>query len=303
MINLDNIGATLLIILFLIELTIAWRNDSGQEVIKDMMANFTVGLIILPVGLLMKGVAFSLYSLVYHFAFFKPESTIWLFIAAFIACDFVMYLFHLLGHKSRIFWAAHVTHHSSVHFNLSVGIRVNFFHTLYRFLFWAPLCLLGIPPWMILLNETISYLWNVIIHTERVKKLGWLDLILNTPSNHRVHHGSNPQYIDKNLGGILIIFDHLFGTYEKEDEKPIYGITHNIQTHNPTKILLHEYQDIFNQLPKIPSWKGKLQFLFLAPGSERWKNQLSLSTLKTIDLSPLPLEENKVIEDPLMANP
>jgi sterol desaturase/sphingolipid hydroxylase (fatty acid hydroxylase superfamily) len=275
MLNIDNIGAALLAVLILIELCVAWKLQSDQNVIKDMMANFTVGLIILPVGLLMKGVAFSLYTLVYHFAFFKPESTIWLFIVAFIACDFVMYLFHLLGHKSRIFWAAHVTHHSSVHFNLSVGIRVNFFHTLYRFLFWAPLCLFGIPPWMILLNETISYLWNVVIHTERVKKLGILDFILNTPSNHRVHHGSNPQYLDKNLGGILIVFDHLFGTYQKEEEKPVYGITHNIHTHNPAKILLHEYHDIWQQLPKIPTWKGKLQYLFLSPGSGKWKSQVS----------------------------
>ncbi|MFD2203430.1 sterol desaturase family protein [Shivajiella indica] len=289
MLNLENIGALVLALLILIELIVAWKLQSNQEVIHDMLANFTVGLVILPVGLMMKGVAYGLYSIVYSFAFFKPETTIWLWIAGFIACDFVMYLFHLLGHKSRIFWAAHVTHHSSVHFNLSVGIRVNFFHTLYRFLFWAPLCLLGIPPWMILLNETISYLWNVIIHTERVKKLGWLDLILNTPSNHRVHHGSNPQYIDKNLGGILIIFDHIFGTYQREDVKPVYGITHNIQTHNPAKILLHEYQDIFKQLPKIPSWKRKLQFLFLAPGSEKWK-QIPQSFAKSKNLITQSLE-------------
>lgn len=271
MFTIDNIGAPLLILLFLVELYISWKHEHSQDEIKDMLANFVVGMCILTVGLFMKGVAFALYSVVYEYAFFKPEINIWVWVAGFFACDFIMYLFHLLGHKSRIFWAAHVTHHSSLHYNISVGFRVNFLHTFYRFLFWAPLCLIGIPPWMILLNESISTLWNVLVHTERVKKLGVLDLIFNTPSNHRVHHASNPDYLDKNMGGILIIFDHLFGTYSPEKEKPIYGITHNIYTHNPAKIILHEYIDIFKQVPKIPSLKAKLQYLFLAPASEKWK--------------------------------
>lgn len=271
MFTFDNVAAPLLILLFLVELYISWKFEHSQDQIKDMLANFAVGMCILTVGLFMKGVAFGLYSVVYEYAFFKPEITVWVWIAGFFACDFIMYLFHLLGHKSRIFWAAHVTHHSSLHYNISVGFRVNFIHTFYRFLFWAPLCLFGIPPWMILLNESISTLWNVLVHTERVKKLGVLDLIFNTPSNHRVHHASNPDYLDKNMGGILIIFDHLFGTYTPEKEKPIYGITHNIYTHNPAKIILHEYIDIFKQVPKIPTLKAKLQYLFLAPGSEKWK--------------------------------
>lgn len=271
MFTFDNVAAPLLILLFLVELYISWKYEHSQDEIKDMLANFAVGMCILTVGLFMKGVAFGLYSVVYEYAFFKPEITVWVWIAGFFACDFIMYLFHLLGHKSRIFWAAHVTHHSSLHYNISVGFRVNFIHTFYRFLFWAPLCLVGIPPWMILLNESISTLWNVLVHTERIKKLGVLDLIFNTPSNHRVHHASNPDYLDKNMGGILIIFDHLFGTYTPEKEKPIYGITHNIYTHNPAKIILHEYIDIFKQVPKIPTLKAKIQYLFLAPGSEKWK--------------------------------
>jgi hypothetical protein len=144
---------------------------------------------------------------------------------------------------------------------------------------------------MILLNESISTIWNILVHTERVGKLGFLDMIFNTPSNHRVHHGNNPKYLDKNMGGILILFDHLFGTYEPENEKPIYGITHNIYTHNPAKILLHEYIDIFRQLPKILTLKSKINFLFGPPGSEKWKrsdhdekksNKLGTSVLETV---------------------
>jgi sterol desaturase/sphingolipid hydroxylase (fatty acid hydroxylase superfamily) len=274
LLTFDNVGAFLLILLFLVELYFSWIKNHDQSQIKDMLANFSVGMCILSVGLFMKGVAFALYSVVYEFSIFKFEINIWVWIAGFFSCDFIMYLFHLLGHRSRIFWAAHVTHHSSLYYNISIGFRVNFIHTFYRFLFWAPLCLFGIPPWMILLNESISTLWNVLVHTERFKKLGFLEKIFNTPSNHRVHHASNQKYLDKNFGGILIIFDHIFGTYEPEEEKPIYGITHNIYTHNPVKILLHEYVEIFNQLPKIASRKAKLNYLFGPPGSDKWKSYM-----------------------------
>lgn len=266
MFTIDKTGAALIILTFLAEFLVALKYQSGKPVVKDMRANFVIGMCILLAGLLMKGVALGVNSFVYQYAFFKPELSPGVWVAGFFSCDFVLYLFHLLGHRTRLFWAAHVTHHSSLHYNISVGLRVNFIHTFYRFLFWAPLCLLGIPPWMVLFFESVTTLWNVLIHTERIKKLGVLDLIFNTPSNHRVHHASNPPYLDKNLGGILIIYDHLFGTYAPETIKPVYGITHNIYSHNPATILLHEYRDIFRQLALIRGWKPKLQFLFSRPG-------------------------------------
>lgn len=267
MFNIDSIGAPLILIAFFIEFFIALRYQSEKRVVHDMLANFIIGMCILFTGLFMKGVALALYSVIYSYAFFRPELSVWLWIAGFFSCDLVLYIFHFLGHKTRIFWAAHVTHHSSLHYNLSVGLRVNFIHTFYRFLFWAPLCLVGIPPWMILFFESVTTIWNVLIHTERIKKLGMLDLVFNTPSNHRVHHASNPEYLDKNFGGILIIYDRLFGTYTPERSKPVYGMTHNIYTHNPLTILLHEYVDLFKQLRQIRGWKRKTQFLFSPPGS------------------------------------
>lgn len=267
MFNIDSIGAPLILIAFFIEFFIALRYQSEKQVVHDMLANFIIGMCILFTGLFMKGVALALYSVIYSYAFFRPELSVWLWIAGFFSCDLVLYIFHFLGHKTRIFWAAHVTHHSSLHYNLSVGLRVNFIHTFYRFLFWAPLCLVGIPPWMILFFESVTTIWNVLIHTERIKKLGMLDLVFNTPSNHRVHHASNPEYLDKNFGGILIIYDRLFGTYTPERSKPVYGMTHNIYTHNPLTILLHEYVDLFKQLRQIRGWKRKTQFLFSPPGS------------------------------------
>lgn len=267
MFNIDSIGAPLILIAFFIEFFIALRYQTEKRVVHDMLANFIIGMCILFTGLFMKGVALALYSVIYSYAFFRPELSVWLWIAGFFSCDLVLYIFHFLGHKTRIFWAAHVTHHSSLHYNLSVGLRVNFIHTFYRFLFWAPLCLVGIPPWMILFFESVTTIWNVLIHTERIKKLGMLDLVFNTPSNHRVHHASNPEYLDKNFGGILIIYDRLFGTYTPERSKPVYGMTHNIYTHNPLTILLHEYVDLFKQLRQIRGWKRKTQFLFSPPES------------------------------------
>jgi sterol desaturase/sphingolipid hydroxylase (fatty acid hydroxylase superfamily) len=118
---------------------------------------------------------------------------------------------------------------------------------------------------MILLIESITASQNFLVHTEKIGKLGILDWLFNTPSNHRVHHGCNPEYIDKNLGGILMIYDHLFGTYAKETIPPVYGITHNINTSNPFKILLHEYVNLVREFPKIRGFKPKLRYLFSRP--------------------------------------
>jgi sterol desaturase/sphingolipid hydroxylase (fatty acid hydroxylase superfamily) len=267
MLNFDQAGAAMLIVSFLIELTLAVRNRNKKQEVRDMMANFLIGIVHLFLGLFMKTVALSFHTMVYAHTLFKQPLTAWLWLEGLLLCDFVLYAYHYLGHRTRLFWASHVTHHSSLHYNISVGFRVNFVHLLYRFLFWSPLCLLGIPPWMILFFESVTTLQNVLVHTERVGKLGFLDLIFNTPSNHRVHHGSNEKYLDKNMGGILIIYDHLFGTYERETEKPIYGITHNIHTHNPATIILHEYEALLHDVPKIKGWKNKLRYLFGAPGS------------------------------------
>lgn len=281
MFNIDTIGTPILTILFLVELLFSLISGEEKSRTKDMLANVFIGSLVIINGFFMKGLAFTLYSLIYSVAFIKPSNTFFLWFIAFFLCDLVLYFYHLLGHKTRLFWAAHVTHHSSLHYNISVGFRVNFIHLFYRFLFWAPLCLIGIRPEMILFIESLTAIWNFIIHTERVKKLGVLDLIFNTPSNHRVHHASNPEYLDKNLGGILIIFDHLFGTYKKETIPPVYGITHNIYTANPGKIIFHEYIDLLKGISKIKSWKEKLLYLFTLPGDAKPVNIYTTIVSKT----------------------
>lgn len=267
MLNIDTIGATVLALLTLLELLISLSNKEGAR-LKDMLANICLGLLVLVTGFFMKAFALVVYSIIYSVAFIKPENSLLLWVIAFFLCDFVLYIYHFLSHKTRLLWAAHVAHHSSLHYNISIGFRINFIHLFYRFLFWAPLCFLGITPEMILFIESLTAIWNFLIHTEKIKKLGLLDLIFNTPSNHRVHHASNPEYIDKNLGGILIIYDRLFGTYAKESTPPVYGITHNIHTHNPWKVLLHEYKKVFNEASKIKGLRNKIRLLFSKPGSK-----------------------------------
>lgn len=265
--SIDHIALPVLMAAYAIELMLALIHHRG-EVARDMVVNLSLGIGNITAGFFMKGVSLAVYSGVYAYAFFRPQLSPLLWIAGFLSCDFVIYLYHRLGHTTRLFWAAHVAHHSSLHYNMSTGLRVNFIHMAYRFLFWAPLCLLGIPPWMILFFESLTAIINFLIHAEKVKKLGVLDLIFNTPSNHRVHHASNPEYLNKNMGGILMIFDHLFGTYAPETTRPIYGITHNIQSQNPIFILMHEYRDIGRQSRRIRGFRAKLRFLFGPPVGE-----------------------------------
>ena len=266
MLKIDTIGTQLLAGLTLVELLMSFLHRDGNR-LKDMLANICLGSLVILTGFFMKALALIVYTIVYSAAVIKPEPSVVLWVIAFLLCDLVLYFYHLLGHKTRLLWAAHVAHHSSLHYNLSVGFRINFFHLFYRFIFWAPLCLIGITPEMILFLESLTAIWNFLIHTEKIKKLGVLDTVFNTPSNHRVHHASNPQYIDKNLGGILIIYDRLFGTYAKETIPPVYGITHNICSHNPKDVLLHEYKNVLSGVSRIKGLKNKLSFLFSKPGS------------------------------------
>lgn len=261
-----NIAGTILVLLvFLIEVILILRDKPEKDVVLDLKSNFLLGLFILVTGLFMKGVELTVFSLMYSVAIFKPETTLWLWVVGILSCDFMHWYYHWLGHKTRLFWAAHVTHHSSEHFNMSTGWRTNFIHLFYRFLFWSPLCFLGLPPEMVLFIESVTAMQNFLVHTERVGKLGVLDWCFNTPSNHRVHHGSNPEYIDKNLGGITMLYDHLFGTYAKEVAPPVYGITHNIHTHHPATIIFHEFVSLSKEVPKRKGVKQKLQYLFSPP--------------------------------------
>ncbi len=190
----------------------------------------------------------------------------WVWVLLFFADDFSYYWFHRISHESRFFWASHVVHHSSTHYNLSTALRQTWVPMTY-FPFWLWMPAVGFEPWMVLLAQSWSLIYQFWIHTERVRKLPrFLEVFLNTPSHHRVHHGSNQVYLDRNYGGILIIWDRLFGTWEPERERVRYGLTKNIGTFNPVRAAFHEYVAMWRDIRRAHRLRDRLGVLYHGPG-------------------------------------
>ncbi|MDE1192477.1 MAG: sterol desaturase family protein [Arachidicoccus sp.] len=189
-----------------------------------------------------------------------------------ISEDFAYYWLHRFDHEIRFFWAVHVTHHSSEHFNFSTGFRSSVFEPLYRFIYFIPLAWLGFRPLDILFMYSATQIWGTLVHTELVGKLGWLEYLFVTPSHHRVHHGSNPKYLDKNMGMFLIVWDKMFGTFQEElseeEYAPIhYGLTKNIDKKNLFYLIFHEWIQVYKDASmKGLSFKERMLYIFGPPG-------------------------------------
>jgi sterol desaturase/sphingolipid hydroxylase (fatty acid hydroxylase superfamily) len=193
----------------------------------------------------------------------------WAWLLLFVMDDFSYYWFHRANHAVRLLWAGHVNHHSSEYLNFATALRQGVGERIHKFVFWLWLPLLGFDPAMVLIMISISLFYQFWIHTQAVGRLPrWIEAVFNTPSHHRVHHGSNVRYLDRNHGGVLIIWDRLFGTFapEREEEPVIYGLTHNIGSYNPLRVLLHEYQAIWRDLKRCRRWQDRWRYLLLAPG-------------------------------------
>ena len=186
--------------------------------------------------------------------------------AAILAWDFIYYWNHRFMHESRYMWAVHVVHHSSERYNLSTALRQPVADALGTFLPQGALCLAGFQPSLISSARGINLIYQFWIHTEAIGRLGPLEKILNTPSHHRVHHGVNPQYIDRNHGSILIIWDRLFGTFEPEGERVVYGLTRNIKTFNPLRIAAHEHREMLSDVWHSRGWRERLSYVVRGPG-------------------------------------
>jgi sterol desaturase/sphingolipid hydroxylase (fatty acid hydroxylase superfamily) len=187
-------------------------------------------------------------------------------VVVFFADDLAYYWFHRAHHEVRILWASHVVHHSSRHYNLSTALRQTWtpFGSL---VFWAPLALVGVPPWAIFLVQSVSLLYQFFLHTERVGRLPRpVEWVMNTPSHHRVHHGVNNAYLDRNYGGILIVWDRLFRTFEPEGERVVYGLTTQLRTFNPLVVATHEYVAIWRDLRAARRWRDRAGFVLRGPG-------------------------------------
>ena len=195
--------------------------------------------------------------------------------------DFLYYWLHRFDHEIRLFWAVHVTHHSSEHMNFSVGFRSSVFQPLYRFIYFIPLGLIGFQPLDILFIYSATQIWGIFVHTEMIHKMGWLEYFMVTPSHHRVHHASNSKYLDKNMGMFLIIWDKLFGTFQPElpaeQYQPLkYGLTKPLDSETPTKVIFHEWNDIWKDLQRTDiSFYDKMGYLFGPPG---WSHDGSRQT-------------------------
>jgi sterol desaturase/sphingolipid hydroxylase (fatty acid hydroxylase superfamily) len=188
--------------------------------------------------------------------------------------DFVYYWNHRFMHESRYMWAVHVVHHSSERYNLSTALRQPVADVFGTSVPYGTLCLLGVQPGLITTARGVNLLYQFWIHTETIGRLGPSEAVLNTPSHHRVHHGVNRQYIDRNHGSILIVWDRLFGTFEPEDERVVYGLTKNINTFNPGRIAAHEYAEMLRDVARSTSWRERLSYVVRGPGWAMRQRQL-----------------------------
>jgi len=218
--------------------------------LKDAAASISMGLGNVFVDLLAKALQYSLLTWLHRFAIFSIGFQWWAWVLLFFGDEFSYYWFHRTSHECRFFWASHVVHHSSQRYNLSTALRQTWTGTFTSFIFWIWLPIVGFAPVMIMTMKAISLLYQFWIHTELVRSMGPLEKVLNTPSHHRVHHGSNPRYIGRNHGGTLIIWDKLFGSFEPENpaDPPRFGLTHNLGTYNPVRIAFHEWVQMFRRL-------------------------------------------------------
>lgn len=269
--NLIHYAIPVFVITILAEIIIAVYVQHQKYDYKDAITSISMGIGNVLAGILAKGLSFGFLMLCYQFRVFEIPFTWWAWILVFFAEDFTYYWAHRIGHESRFFWASHVVHHSSQKYNLSTAVRQTWTGAFTGFFFAGWMALLGFHPLMIATQSAISLLYQYWIHTEMIDKLPrWFEFLFNTPSHHRVHHATNPQYLDRNHAGILIIWDRMFGTFEPEVEKPIYGLTQNIETHNPVKVAFHEWFAIAKDL--VRNWKKPqhfLNYLFQPPG---WKH-------------------------------
>jgi sterol desaturase/sphingolipid hydroxylase (fatty acid hydroxylase superfamily) len=245
---------------------------------KDTAASLAMGVGNVLLGLVNKAMVFAIFTAVHRFAIFKIGYQWWAWLVLFFADDFTYYWFHRVSHECRLFWASHVVHHSSQRYNLGTALRQTWTGGFMSFVFWLWLPLVGFPPVMVLTMQAVSLLYQFWIHTELVKSMGPLEWVLNTPSHHRVHHGSNQQYLDRNHAGALIIWDRMFRTFEQEGEKVVYGLTKNIISYNPLRIAFHEWIDIWNDLRYAMNWKQRFAAVLGRPGDKPGKQTQAAST-------------------------
>lgn len=279
--NLLLYAIPLFVILSIAETIFLFRETGNSQIKKDFVTNVALGLGFIMLSVFTKSVVLYCYNFLYQYRFFSISNTrAWTWLLCFFADDFTYYWFHRISHIIRFFWASHVVHHSSQFYSFAAALRQTWTGNITGvFLFWGWMPLAGFDPTIIIVVKSISLIYQFFIHTERIHKLpGCFEYIFNTPSHHRVHHGSNEEYLDKNFGGILIIWDRMFGTYLPETTRPKYGLTKDINSNNIFTIAFYEWAAIYKDLKHADNKSDKWNYLFNKPGWKYEKEQVSKQT-------------------------
>lgn len=238
--------------------------------VNDAITSLSIGVVSRMTGVLKSLVPLTIYVLIFeHFALFTFPQTSWAWLVAFVLYDFFYYWNHRFGHEVSLFWAAHVVHHSSEDYNLSTALRQSS-GSLFNFVFFIPLALIGIDPLMLIAVASVNLVYQFWVHTQHVPKLGLIEWFMVTPSNHRVHHAQNQIYLDRNYGGVFIIWDRLFGSFQEEleQETPIYGVRKALKSWNPFYANVQVYKQLIHDSVHTRRWSDKFKVWF---GRTGWR--------------------------------
>lgn len=269
--QLTIIMVPLFALAILLEVWVSWKRQQSLYLGKDTLTSIAMLVTSSLVDALPKLAAFAAFTVLHTLSPFQDiiGRQWWAWLLLLLLDDVTYYWFHRANHEVRLFWAGHISHHSSEYMNFGTALRQGVGERTHKYFFWAWLALLGFDATMIFTMMALSLFYQFWIHTELVRHLPKpFEAIFNTPSHHRVHHGSNIQYLDRNHAGILIIWDKLFGTFSPESEKDrvVYGLTTNINRFNPLFVAGHEYVNIWRDIKRADKMSDKLKYLFLAPG-------------------------------------
>ena len=262
------------------EIVIGKKKNLNNYHLKDSLISLWMGMAGAILDFALRIVTLGVLDWCNQHALYKPNllehAPILAWIVVFIAQDFCFYWLHRTEHYSRLFWAVHSNHHSSEKYNFTVALRSSVLQPLYRFAFYIPIAFLGFDGLTIMFMYAVNQFYQFFLHTETINRLPkWYEAIFVSPSHHRVHHASNVEYLDKNMGQVLIIWDKLFGTYAEEKIKPVYGLTQNLNTFHPFKVIFNEFYKIKNDLKRPVPLSIKLKYLFNPPG---WSHDGSSQT-------------------------
>jgi alkylglycerol monooxygenase len=255
-------------LLIIIELIMEKAKGTNYYRVNDSINSLTAGVLSRMTGIVKQLFPLTIYIVAYEqLALFQLEPSLWIWVIAFVLYDFCYYWNHRLGHEMNILWAAHVVHHSSEEYNLTTALRQSG-SSLFSWIFYLPMAILGLDPIVLITVGSFNLIYQFWVHSRHIPKLGWYERVFVTPSNHRVHHAQNQIYLDRNYGGVFIIWDRLFGSFQEEldNDKPIYGVRKALKSWNPLWANVHVYSQLFKDCWHAKRWQDKLLIWFKRTG-------------------------------------